>query len=893
MSKILFLYNFNSYYNRIIKRYATFSDYEALITPGENTPAAYKGFKREFMNFDFADGVYARHVINIKNNEPLTTKADQPNYVVVEQPFKEGETEVTRLSRWFVLEATRIRGGQYVLSLRRDLLSDYYYEVLGAPTFIQRGCPQQYSDPAIFNKEGFTFNQIKKSEILLNRNKLSGKGAGWIVGYINRQENAEDIGPCKCRQEINLDVPDFDDLPNELKSIITSGTADITVNNYLDTHIAFPIKWAQEELIPGTSTYVVRKNFNDISFNYEYGRGITNLQVTGTTSRDGAYPYFEYFRRLSNNQLLYWTVASIQSYVREYLSDYVQVAIAFQNIINSDTSRTYVTQDLINQYNNTYYLRNGKYYKIVFNRRSQDHYVLKQYTGAQISSQYDELAFRSVVMLLSLLSVSGMDEKVIRNPEWDMNQYAISIDRYMPVYGVTIEESDATEFEVTIPKERNQLLDSPYDMFVMPLGAVTVKGRIGENNFVTLLNTSLAAARGIAATGTALKILDIQVLPYCPFEEVIDSNGDIDLSLADEDIDYTIIKKTSGQDSIDIGVILYPLHSQGTFDYDITDEHDDLSNEVLAYLTRSETVLEQKVLSETSFVRFVSPNFAALYDMNPQKNGNNGATKINIDYYYKPYTPYIHVKPDFDGEYGLYGIETNDPKGLICSGDFSVATASSKWEEYQVQNKNYQNIFDRQIQNLDVNNSIAMEQQKVSGGIGIASSVMQGAAAGAVAGSAAGPWGAAAGAVVGAVGAGVSSGVGFAKDMELLKKSQTEARSYQIDMYTYQLGNIKALPNTLNRVSAFTPNNKIFPFIEIYSCTEVEKQALRDKIKYNGMTIMRIGHIEDFINNEVSYYVQGELIRLEGIDEDSHVIAEIANEIKEGAYYYGSDTSES
>ena len=59
------------------------------------------------------------------------------------------------------------------------------------------------------------------------------------------------------------------------------------------------------------------------------------------------------------------------------------------------------------------------------------------------------------------------------------------------------------------------------------------------------------------------------------------------------------------------------------------------------------------------------------------------------------------------------------------------------------------------------------------------------------------------------------------------------------------------------------------------------------------MTIMRIGHIEDYINRDVSYFVQGELIRLDGINEDSHVVAEIANEIKEGAYYYGTDTSES
>ena len=63
----------------------------------------------------------------------------------------------------------------------------------------------------------------------------------------------------------------------------------------------------------------------------------------------------------------------------------------------------------------------------------------------------------------------------------------------------------------------------------------------------------------------------------------------------------------------------------------------------------------------------------------------------------------------------------------------------------------------------------------------------------------------------------------------------------------------------------------------------MEKQALTNKLLYNGMTIMRIGNIKDFLGQK--NYVSGQLIRLTGIDEDSHVVAEIAQEIKEGAYY--------
>jgi hypothetical protein len=283
-------------------------------------------------------------------------------------------------------------------------------------------------------------------------------------------------------------------------------------------------------------------------------------------------------------------------------------------------------------------------------------------------------------------------------------------------------------------------------------------------------------------------------------------------------------------------------------------------------------------------------------EFDPQKN--NGMLSFNVDYFFKPYSPYIHVSPYFDG---LYGQDFNDPKGLVCSGDFSVSTVADLWEEYQIQNKNYELIFNRQIQNLDINNSIAYEQAEISAYLNAGSTALQGAASGMVAGgllggaigSEAGPYGtvigAAAGGIVGA-GAGLGGSIwAMRKDLELLAQSQKEARSFAQDMYTYHLGNIQALPNALTRVTSLTENNKIFPFIEFYDSTDEEKEALRNKLTYNGFTIMRIGKIVDYIQGNLNY-VQGQLIRLTGVEEDSHVVAEIAKEIEQGAYYYGNDS---
>ena len=71
-----------------------------------------------------------------------------------------------------------------------------------------------------------------------------------------------------------------------------------------------------------------------------------------------------------------------------------------------------------------------------------------------------------------------------------------------------------------------------------------------------------------------------------------------------------------------------------------------------------------------------------------------------------------------------------------------------------------------------------------------------------------------------------------------------------------------------------------------YSCTDVEKQVLRDKMTYNGMTVMKTTTIEEFmgIRPIASTFVKGQVIRLLGFNEDSHMANAIYEEINKGVY---------
>ena len=212
-------------------------------------------------------------------------------------------------------------------------------------------------------------------------------------------------------------------------------------------------------------------------------------------------------------------------------------------------------------------------------------------------------------------------------------------------------------------------------------------------------------------------------------------------------------------------------------------------------------------------------------------------------------------------------------------GDFSLPVLTNEWQQYEINNKNYSNVFQRENENLAVQHKYQMIEQ----GIGVLTSAIgAGIQAGGIAGAGLRASG---GAVLGGV-AGVSSQFAGIADLYISQKLYDENMAYRQDMFNYNLGNIQARPSGLARTSAFTNNNKIYPFVEFYDATDEEKEALRNKIKYNGMTVGVIGTLHDYIYNarvsdETTHYVKGQLI-VTDIDDDYHSYQAINNELNMG-----------
>ena len=405
--------------------------------------------------------------------------------------------------------------------------------------------------------------------------------------------------------------------------------------------------------------------------------------------------------------------------------------------------------------------------------------------------------------------------------------------------------------------------DSPlFDAIAIPYGEVKFYGSGGLIEVDSTAERSLIVANSFCRVLTSEWVLDFQLLPYCPVQTLINPNYQHRISIR-----YANDSCVFGTDNGDYSDVFLVCDS-ANFSFDIEKEIKITDNSPVP------AVYKRKYINDCTLLRLCSPNYNGLFEMNLAKNGGI-IHSFNVDVTLRPFNPYIHVNPDFNF---LYGSDFNDVRGLVCGGDFSLGIINDAWNVYEIQNKNYQAIFDRQIQNLDVNNAINMQEARW----GAFAGTIQGAGAGAVGGlmASGSPYGAIAGAVVG----GISSGIGGAMDIQNLQKRQTEARSYAIDNYNYSLGNIRALPYSITKTSALTYNNKLFPFVEIYECSDQEKEAYYEKIKYNGMTVSKIDTIKPYKSFDNSNYFRAKLIRLLDVSEDNHYVETINEELMKGVF---------
>ena len=795
----IYLLKYNNYYNRIVKKEDTLGAYltqDYLLDTFEN------------INFVPADGVDTTLVV--KHVGP------NPDYLIVADG---NDIE----SRWFVVESDIIRGGQYRLTLHRDVIVDSYDLVVNAPCFIEKATLSN-NDPFIFNGEDMTFNQIKQAETPLQDET----GCAWVVGYIPKDSFTGEASTRTVKTDFiladsaDIVVENIDQweyypyITQKYKSYYSEDPIFVGRAAMMNGTVRMWTQWGSQ----GTSLNLTTAIYNRFYELVKNG-GIVTTDLTLNNMADvGVWGIDCVQQRAARN----WAGSA-----RTTLQSNLEKALGLHTAAQTSTFLGLNSKTIYDSTAKKYYrIRiEGTPVRNIQNIPSSMP-TLFNTMSSNLVRDCGDYDIGGVVKNIQITGTPGATSFAF---EANYTEYSIYLDQYTISANVVI----------STPENRYHLEDQPYDMFCMPYSDSL---KIYQNGVqLTTASSSLAInlATQIGASTGSGNVYDIQLLPYCPVRYCIMDDNTFDVKGSKFDLVKTEDGKT-------VGVLLWATKSSFTLN-----------------IYRNIASLNPKIENLVDKWRLCSPNFNGQFEFSPAMNG--GVDYFNVDCTYKPFNPYIHVNPNFKK---MYGKDFNDARGLICGGDFSLPQVSNAWADYQLNNKNYENIFNREIQNLQV-------QQKYQR-IGDIASAVTGIGSGAAAGGMMG------GGYGAALGAAASLGGGIA-DVVIGDKLRAEAMDYKRDMFGMQMGNIQALPTNITKTTAFTYNNKLFPILEYYTCTIEERNALLDKLRYNGMTVGRIGKIADYLANASDQYIKGRIIRIEGVSDDFHYYKAISDEIYKGAFF--------
>lgn len=779
----IYCISYNNYFNRTVKREESLAAYL-----GENNSNVR--YSEANFNFNPADG--ANTAITVGRSENPAN--DYGDYLLV---VENGEI----VSRWFILDEDRLRGKQYRLNLRRDIVVDYYEQVLNSTAFIEKGLPK-YDSTLIFNSEGIPFNQIKKGETpLIDDSKMA-----WICGFVDRETQAKTIS-------INSTVvADYEMSSYRYKDYFNKDANSLTI---IDGYVY--VTNTQYSSSPFASKFVLDEYANQ-----------TNL---GNSTSKGDYKYTD-------------QNGSLKSYIQ---SNGLNLAV---NISTKHSLYDGISSD--SNYNSLLYEKD----KIV--REGTDFYKI----GTKIETHeqtYRITEDKEGTYLLTYLTnfMKNFSGYKSGTPYFEI---------YIKYTSLRLTKTPVVEGEYSIdyPGKTEKIINknAPFDLFCIPFSD-DMKIKVGNLEFQANKEFAMSIGSEIARNLGA-SCYDVQLLPFCPMTGfTIEDNGTTFNINSTDTKRRTFVKNVNKED---VYVLFWSAASSGTKNIFKSDQ------------TPYATVSNKKIENECDFYRLVSPNYNGQFEFSAAKNG--GIQYFNVDYTYLPYSSYIHVNPDFSD---LYGQDFNDARGLICQGDFSIMYLSDAWVNYQIQNKNYNNVFDREIQNMDTIHSIENTQKRIAGAINAAATGATVAAAGS------GILGKAISSGAGIITAGASY-AGAEADILFGNKIYEENKSYKKDIFEYSLDNVRALPNSIAKTTAYTENNKIFPVLEYYSCTDEEKNILATEIAHRGMTIGSIDYISSYASNTWEYngivarnFIKAQLIKTD--IEDNHIADVLSTELAKGLYF--------
>ena len=821
----VYLLQYNNYYNRQLKYYSTITEYQAA--DDVNIISYYNA------NVDIKDMLKTKIIINYNNF--LAT----PNYVLLED-LKDAEHPL--LSRWFVIECKQTRGCQHEISLKRDVIADYYATIKRSPCLLYKGYVNN-DNVLVFNKEQQEYNKKKMNEILLKDNT----GTGYVIGFLGRDVAGGGNVSTTYSAGIQTNF-DYDALSQSMKNYFaigsqtpTSTAEDRTMSHVIVKKISASIGFYQRstgnKTARGNGVIPLYRNLtdSDVSSSWNPPAAITG-DVTVYGVKNGP-EYTAYNDTTVKSDIIMPVYNQIRSVMTTKLNnqnvDYDSPLNVDRNFINT-----------LRSYDGQICCINNVYYKCTFMREANG-------TGTMANWNYSftSQVRQALPTVADMSNLSGFTFSTVSDTNFNTDDIDIDYLKYKCYIKLTQQTTNITT-TVTAKANRNHLIDAPYDMFVMPYSD-EYQYVVDGVTYTANKNMAINLAQAICESSGSNAVYDIQIVPYCPFN----ITGNV----------WTGINKQAIKNSSSQTIGYYFWADKASKEFTITETNTELT------LTGTQDYKEI-----TQLKRFIlcSPDKQDQWEFNPCMN--YGISSWVIDLEYKPFQSYMKIQPLFKNN-SLYGKQDFnnqfDLRGLLINAGYSLTQLNDAWATYLNQNKNYQQIFDTQIESqikqYDIQNKAAWDTMvqrsanaSLGGGIYEIANLLTGGQLG-------------------------SKADAVRKEQEMTEQIQGITLETSRALFNYQLDNIKNQPDTIKKLTSLNIDFRIFPFVEIYECSEQEKTIFRDMIRYNGMTLMVTGYIENYLKPNDETFIQGNLIRFNDFEDEENdftLVQEINNELNKGIY---------
>ena len=722
----VYLFEFYNYSQRIVYKLNNINEYKEKFNVYE---------EHYIRNFTFNDYINTEITINLLDSE------FRPNYLILCDDLDNIK------SRWYIINMSLKSGlKQHTLSLRRDIITDKIDKLYEMDNILINRGYCNITNPAFFNKENISVNEIPQDLTLLKDYTKS----AWLVAYVaNNNDNA-------------------------LKTVKFGSTKLNIVkefNNLSEVDSLFKDKYLYQNST--TLSLKTKSTLNPISTFYT-----RYIISTGGI-------YADNYTNTSNNT----RIVRPDSVSKETIYNTIKPLVA--TIYNN------ISKNFINQYNGKLIKCGTKYYKISFSFEDYSTYI---------SNTTIEQAIKKINCSIEQY-----------NTDVEEQNYYLRLLNCLKL-NYSLEEITTNTFEYSISTNRRKT-NACYDIICSPLSGKYTRNT-GEN--LTIQENNVIELYKQLSTYWGSALYDVQILPFCPIPDLVDSNGVITMTTGNVGVLYDdITTYVDGIIQFSTVLVCYARDIDITFNIENSIDIDTTSK--VDYLT-------------TKF-KLISPNFSSEYELPVWENF--GIDYFNVDMTLLPNSPWIKINPIYNY---LNGKDLDDNKGLIISGSLSITTVSNAWTEYVLQNSNYSQIFESQIAYQEYQNKMSLISSGIQSGV---KALGTGVTAGLI------------NPIAGIV-TGVSSAIAGGIDLAVQNDMNNRQIAYQREQWNLQNGNIKAKPNTLSKITSINRNFKYFPYIVKYTCTDIEKEQVDKYLHLYGMNINQIGTIKDY--NKENYYISCTLL---------------------------------